>query len=190
MNNVLLGGNCSTLLGLEQINARRATTFAPGPDVHSNTIVPAQAVTGLLNTTIMGVSIRSPGGSSTVPPLGTYRNNIIVANGNATVRFAFQEADSNSDPAVLENNDFWVPTIAGMPPLYLDEGSNTLTATSQINMLNGSPGVSSGALSADPAFLLGSPFRLSGGSPMRNAGVTTGMPRDDFDGTGRPPRTA
>lgn len=185
-NNVLLAGNCGTLYGLEQINSRRAIGFAPGPDVHSNTVIPAQALSGIASATIVGVSIRSPGGPVLVPALGTYRNNIIIANGTATVRFAFREADANSDPAVLENNDFWAPAIVGMPLLYQDEGTMTLNAASQINMLNGLPGVSAGALSADPAFTLGSTFRLSGGSPMRNAGVTTGMPRDDFDGTARP----
>jgi hypothetical protein len=191
-NNVIVSGACATLIGIQQVNVRRAMGVPVGPDVHSNTVNLNPASSGLLTTAMVGVSLRSPvSGPSIFPPTGTYRNNILAVSGFAQTRLAFREENNQSDPAVLENNNFWVPTPAGMPTLYLDEGAVIFVSAAQINMLNAPPSiVVAGSLSLDPGFLpvIGgaAQFRLSFGSQMRGAGTPTGMPRDDFDSTIRP----
>lgn len=138
-----------------------------------------------MNQLIIGVAIRSALPSVMLAqPLGRYRNNIITALGIANVRFPFLEA-TTTDPAVIENNDFWTgPTIAGMPTLYLNEGATTLTNAGQINGLNGGGVSSQNNLSNDPGFGLN--FRLTVLSAMRGAGTATAAPADDIDGDRRP----
>lgn len=142
-----------------------------------------------MNQLIIGVALRSALPSVMVPqPLGRYRNNIITALGLANVRFAFLEADTTTDPATLENNDFWTGlSIAGMAPLYQNEGTTTLNNAGQINALNGGGVSSQNNLSNDPGFGLN--FRLTGFSAMRGAGTASGAPADDIDGDRRPTPT-
>ncbi|MDP1918727.1 MAG: hypothetical protein Q8L14_20940, partial [Myxococcales bacterium] len=185
-NNLVIGGVCPSVIAFEQANVRRSGDMsAPAPDVHSNTFVPVTGATGIgMSTLIVGVAVRSQSPVALFSPMGSYRNNIITALGFATVRFAFQEADASSDPAVLEHNDFWAPTIAGMPPLYLNEGTTTLNGAGQINGLNGMGVSAFNNLSNDPGFIAN--FRISTTSQMRAAGGATGAPVDDIDGQRRP----
>ncbi|MBE2248518.1 MAG: hypothetical protein IAE78_03140 [Myxococcus sp.] len=185
-NNLVVGGVCPSVIAFEQNNARRTgDNSAPAPDVHSNTFVPVTGGSGaFMNQLTVGVAVRSSSTTGFFPPMGSYRNNIITALGFATVRFAFQEADGVSDPAVLEHNDFWAPVFAGFPPLYQDEGSTTLSGAGQINGLNGMGVSAFNNLSNDPGFIAN--FRISTSSLMRGAGGLTGMPADDIDGQRRP----
>ncbi|MBL8941400.1 MAG: hypothetical protein JNM69_43040 [Archangium sp.] len=190
-NNLVQGGTCSAVTAFEQVNAQRTGDLSiPAPDVHSNTFVPVAGLSGgTMNQLIVGVAIRSALPSIMVSqPRGSYRNNIITALGLANVRFAFVEGDSTTDPAVLENNDFWTgPSITGMAPLYQNEGTTTLNSAGQINALNGGGVSSQNNLSNDPVFGLN--FRLTALSPMRGAGTAAGAPGDDIDGDRRPSPT-
>ncbi len=184
-NNLVIGGSCPSVIAFEQANARRSGDMsAPAPDVHSNTFVPVVGGSSSFNTLIVGVAVRSTSPGSVFSPMGSYRNNIITAQGVASVRFAFQEADSSSDPAVIEHNDFWAPGFTGMSPLYQDEGTTTLTSAGQINGLNSMSVSSFNNLSNDPGFIAN--FRISTLSPMRGAGSMAGAPADDIDGQRRP----
>ncbi|MER2561447.1 MAG: hypothetical protein ABTQ32_12025, partial [Myxococcaceae bacterium] len=187
-NNLIQGGTCPAVTALEQVNAQRTADLSvPAPDVHSNTLVPVAGVAGgTMNQAIIGVALRSalPSAMTSVPR-GSYRNNIITAFGIANVRFAFLEADSTTDPAVLENNDFWTGiSITGMAPLYQNEGTTTLNSAGQINALNGGGVSSQNNLSNDPGFGLN--FRLTLFSAMRGAGTVVSAPTDDIDGDRRP----
>ncbi|MDP3235656.1 MAG: hypothetical protein Q8N26_22920, partial [Myxococcales bacterium] len=185
-NNLVIGGVCPSVIAFEQANVRRSGDMsAPAPDVHSNTFVPVTGGAAIgMSTLIVGVAVRSQSPVAVFSPMGSYRNNIITALGFAAVRFAFQEADASSDPAVLEHNDFWAPTIAGMPPLYLNEGTTTLNGAGQINGLNGMGVSAFNNLSNDPGFIAN--FRISTVSQMRAAGGIAGAPFDDIDGQRRP----
>jgi hypothetical protein len=186
-NNLIVGGQCSSVEGIEQQNqVRTADNSFSAPTVHSNTIIPAPPGLGTVTSTlIQGVVLRSQvTGMATLPPMGVYRNNIITALGLAAVRFAFTEADAASDAAVMENNDFWAPTVAGMPPLFNNEGTTTLNSAAQINALNGGGVSSQNNLSNDPGF--GANYRLTSTSLMRGVGTPTGAPVDDIDGDRRP----
>ncbi|MBM4783535.1 MAG: hypothetical protein GQE15_38160 [Archangiaceae bacterium] len=190
-NNLVQGGTCASVTAFEQVNAQRTGDLSvPAPDVHSNTFVPVAGLSGgTMNQLIVGVAIRSLLPSTMVSqPRGSYRNNIITALGLANVRFAFLEGDTTTDPAVLENNDFWTgPSITGMAPLYQNEGTTTLNSAGQINALNGGGVSSQNNLSNDPLFGLN--FRLTGLSAMRGAGTAAGAPVDDIDGDRRPTPT-
>lgn len=191
-NNLVLGGQCPTTVGFEQSNVRRTGDgSAPAPDVHSNTIVPNPPAGSSLSmrSTIIGVQVRSAGSVITpFPPLGSYRNNIILALPELAFvgfRAALNEASADSDPAVLENNNFWTgPAPIGMPPLYNNEGTTMLNSAAQINALNGGGVTSNNNMSLDPGFTTN--FRLSATSLMRGVGTATGAPTEDIDGQRRP----
>ncbi|MDX2014654.1 MAG: hypothetical protein SFW67_30930, partial [Myxococcaceae bacterium] len=194
-NNLIQGGQCSRTIGLEQVNVRRTGDNSfPAPDIHSNTIVPVAPGFTSAGIAIYGVLLRTPtSGPGPVPmplatAIGVYRNNIITAFGTAQARAAFREDDALSDPAVLENNNFWAgssPVI--QPPLYVNEGATPpLTGAGQINNLGTALPlvITVNNLSQDPGFSTG--YRLSPTSPMRGAGTVTGAPTDDIDGQRRP----
>ncbi|MBL8924362.1 MAG: hypothetical protein JNJ54_36270, partial [Myxococcaceae bacterium] len=188
-NNLILGGQCQTAVGFEQVNiVRTGDSSTPAPDVHSNTIVPTTPSGISMNVYIVGVQVRA-GGSVSTPfgPLGTYRNNIITALGFASFRAALAELTSDSDPAVLENNNFWSGPSFVMPPtppLYFNENTTMLNTAAQINALNGGGVTSNNNMSLDPGFAAN--FRLGTMSPMRAVGTLTGAPQDDIDGDRRP----
>jgi hypothetical protein len=195
-NNLVIGGQCARTIGLEQVNVRRTGDNSfPAPDVHSNTIVPVVGGLTSLGQAIYGVLLRTPASSPGPVPLplgnalGVYRNNIITAFGNAQARAAFREDDPQSDPAVLEHNNFWTGATAplGSTPLYVNEGATpALTGAGQINTLGTAMPlvVTVNNLSQDPGFVSG--FRLGPTSGMRGAGTTTGAPTDDIDNQRRP----
>jgi hypothetical protein len=191
-NNIIIGGQCSRTIGLEQVNVRRTgDSSVPAPDVHSNTIIPVTGGLTSAGLAIYGLLLRTPTSSPSLPlaPTGTYRNNIITAFGVAQARAAFREDDASSDPAVLEHNNFWTgsTTVGTQPPLYVNEGAlPALTGAGQINNL-GTPVplvITVNNLSQDPGFING--FRLNSTSGMRGAGTTTGAPTDDIDSQRRP----
>ena len=185
-NNLVMGGRCPSVTAIEQVNAQRSDLSVPAPDVHSNTLVPVALTSGsIMSQLIVGVALRSVLPATALSlPRGTYRNNIITAFGLANLRAVFLESDATTDPAVIEHNNFWSPSIVGMPPLYVNEGNTTLNSAGQINGLNGGGVSSFNNLSNDPGFALN--FRLSAGSAMRGAGGATGAPADDIEGDRRP----
>jgi hypothetical protein len=193
-NNLVVGGTCSRTVGLEQVNVRRTGDSSfPAPDVHSNTIIPVPPTVSSVGLSVAGVLVRTPtAGGPTIlpPPLGTYRNNIITAFGQAQSRAAFREDDGLSDPAVLENNDFWTGgggPVGTQTPLYVNEGvTPALTGAGQINNLGTLLPlvVTVNNLSQDPGFVGG--YRLGPTSGLRGAGKATGAPLDDIDAQRRP----
>ncbi len=184
-NNIIIGGQCQNVFGLEQVNAARADGSFPAPDVQHNTIFPVTQATPGFSTVLVGVALRSSStGVRPTQALGTYRSNIISAVGNASTRFAFQEADAVSDPAVLANNDFFIGISPGSTPLYQNEGTTTLSGAAVINALAGA----ASNLAIDPQVLPS--LRLTNGSAMRGQGSTVNVPNDDIDGDLRPSRSA
>src|SRR5262249_41101021 len=115
----------------------------------------------------------------------TFVNNIFQISGSATAGYVFEEETSTIDPIVLLNNDFNFGglAISVKPPYYLDEGTNTLTDLTSVNMLSGA----SANVNLMPSFIAGSFPHVSGASGVRNAGTSMmGGPIDDYDGQARP----
>ncbi|MCA2980489.1 MAG: hypothetical protein INH37_19635 [Myxococcaceae bacterium] len=191
-NNLVFGGECENVVGLEQVNVRRSgDNSTPAPDVHSNTILPVASTGGDSVTSIYGVLLRTQASSGPMvaAALRPYRNNIITALGSASARAAFRENDVQSDPLVLENNDFWTGTVSpgGQPPLYVNEGVNPpLTGAGQINNLGSSLPFSTSMnnLSQSPGLSIAT-FRLTPFSGLRGAGTFLFAPLDDIDGQPR-----
>jgi hypothetical protein len=168
---VATGAAVSTMqmYGIRQSNGASANE----PDVHSNTIDGgriAAACTG------HAVSILAGTGATA---RGVYRNNVLHAGLCTTARYGLREMTPESDPRIVQNNDFW-NALAGNG-MYFDEATTAINTAAGINAL--ADIVSGGNLVADPAWV-GPGFadlHLTAGSACVNAGTSTGAPAGDFD---------
>jgi hypothetical protein len=191
VNNFILGGPCSDAFGVRHTLTRRTgDNSVPSPTFHSNTIVassPRSAITP--NGTSVGVQLNPTPGSLNPLQAGIWRNNIIHAgpvSGISATLFAFQETSTAADPEELSNNLFYVVTPSLTPPLYRNEGLNTLTTPAAINGLMDTTAADN--LASDPAFinLAAGNLHIGSSSPARQAGTQAGAPGIDIDGDTRP----
>ncbi|MBL8920360.1 MAG: hypothetical protein JNJ54_15945 [Myxococcaceae bacterium] len=193
VNNLILGGACSSAIGVEQTLARRSDNSVPSTVFHSNTIGGAPPFGSAISSTFVSVGVSllpTPGGPSLSMQSGTWRNNIIYAGpivvGMGSRQAAFEERSGSVDPLVVQNNLFHVfttaPTIPPLP-LYVNEGSTIIGTASGINTLMDM--VTGGNVAGDPLFTnaaIGNYTLLNGMSPASRAGTATGAPTTDLNG--------
>jgi hypothetical protein len=92
-------------------------------DVHSNTFWRGRSSGGSSGCAYVKEVVAWAGGTRS----GTFRNNWLGYNDTCGTRL-FVEADTASDPAVLENNSF-IPGV----PLYVDEGVTAINTAAGLN---------------------------------------------------------
>jgi hypothetical protein len=193
VNNLILGGPCTTAIGVEQVLARRPDNSVPSTQFHSNTIGGSPPFGSAITSTLVsvGVSIMPvPGGPSLNVQSGVWRNNIIFAGpisfGMGSRQAGFEERSGAADPLVVENNLFHVFTGGPvMPPLplYVNEGGTIIGTASGINTLMDM--VTSGNVVGNPLFVdpaIGNYALSSAMSPASRAGTVTGAPTTDLNG--------
>lgn len=188
VNNLVLAGKCLRTVGAA-VELRMRNDGPTNPTFNSNTII-SYANTSGGNTPLGSVGVQlGAQATSTVQIIGgTFRNNIIHAGpvqGTGAVLAAFSERVANADPAELANNLLNAQANGTpQPPLYVNEGNQTIGLISVVNMLTGA----SGNIAGDPQFVNtgNSNFSLSTNSPARGAGHPMGAPMIDLLGATRP----
>lgn len=194
VNNLILGGPCSTAIGVEQMLARRPDNSVPTTNFHSNTIGGSPPFASAISSTFVSVGVSlipTPGGPSLALQSGTWRNNLIFAGpivgGMGSRQAAFEERSATVDPLIVQNNLFHVFTGGPvMPPLplYVNEGSSVIGTASGINTLMDI--VTGGNVVGDPLFTnpaFGDYSLGNMASPASRAGTSTGAPTTDLTGT-------
>jgi len=143
-NNVISGGTGKNAFGL--------SAYGSSPVVENNTIDGGAGPSGSYAITLS---------TSTVPSKPTFKNNIVITSGTG-YRQCFREINTDSDPAVFQNNDLFDCPDG----LYLDELVTVLTSIGDVNNLSGA--TYDGNVSLDPGFLnrsLGN-YHLAVSSPL------------------------
>jgi hypothetical protein len=182
VNNVILGGECSstggssTYYGLHVMSGGPGTVAQNDLEVHSNDIEP-QGWDGECQSA--GVFLERSAGGDT-PAAGILRNNIVSA-GACGQRYAVKE--SGAGFRVVENNDFYAPAPPDTPAILYRRDTSDATTEDEVNGLAGA----SKNISADPGYR-SSPtdLHLTSGSRCIDHGTASGAPGTDADGAARP----
>jgi len=172
-NNVIRQGTCAGYA----VDVQGGTNLGGGATLHSNTIEG-----GGCSGANVGIHLVAEEGA---PPMTEIRNNIIrglelSCPGNPLAFVALQEANAQSDPSIVQNNDFFHAPLG----LYVDEGSTVLTTAAQINGLGDLVAVGDN-LSVNPG--LDTTWHLTNTSQLIDQGIATNAPRTDFDDGGMRP---